>query len=251
MVTKRGINLKRFCSFFLVAFTICFNILPVGAEPIESEDPVTEIVESSGSDEGNETVPDYSISSGVDSPDSGDVGDNPSLPSDDGNFDILDSVPDVGYMGGVTGEEIGTETGESSDLGELPSEETPSGEAGAEGSVLGAGGALVIQPVIQGPLETLEVGALTDIPTDATITDISVYSLSPVTPSDTDGLKAALLSVVGDYDPVIVEYQYQSSNGYSNYLREVQPDYVWLCSVALLGIVIYSLFRLGGALING
>ncbi|MBD9010439.1 MAG: hypothetical protein EGR16_08935 [Clostridiales bacterium] len=84
-----------------------------------------------------------------------------------------------------------------------------------------------------------------------TITDISLASVAPVTPSSTSGLKAALLGILGNYDPVIVEYQYSSGNGYTNYLREVQPDYVWLCSAALLALVIYCLFKLGGGLIRG
>lgn len=79
-----------------------------------------------------------------------------------------------------------------------------------------------------------------------TITDISLASVAPVTPSSTSGLKSALLGILGNYDPVIVEYQYSSGNGYTNYLREVQPDYVWLCSAALLALVIYCLFKLGG-----
>ena len=83
------------------------------------------------------------------------------------------------------------------------------------------------------------------------ITDISLASVSPVTPSSTSGLKAALLGILGNYDPVIVEYQYSGSNGYTNYLREIQPDYVWLCSAALLALVIYCLFKLGGGLIRG
>ena len=86
---------------------------------------------------------------------------------------------------------------------------------------------------------------------DVTITDISLASVSPITPSSTSGLKAALLGILGNYDPVIVEYQYASGNGYTNYLREVQPDYVWLCSAALLALVIYCLFKLGGGLIRG
>lgn len=89
-----------------------------------------------------------------------------------------------------------------------------------------------------------------DIPADAEITDISVMSLSPITPDDTSGLKAVLLSLIGDYDPVIIEYEYESSNGYTNYLREVQPDYVWLCSVGLFAIIVYCIFRLGGALLR-
>lgn len=84
-----------------------------------------------------------------------------------------------------------------------------------------------------------------------TITDISLASVSPVTPSSTSGLKAALLGILGNYDPVIVEYQYSGGNGYTNYLREIQPDYVWLCSAALLALVIYCLFKLGGGLIRG
>lgn len=86
---------------------------------------------------------------------------------------------------------------------------------------------------------------------DVTITNISLASVSPVTPSSTSGLKAALLGILGNYDPVIVEYQYSSGNGYTNYLREIQPDYVWLCSAALLALVIYCLFKLGGGLIRG
>lgn len=93
-------------------------------------------------------------------------------------------------------------------------------------------------------------GDLTDIPVGASIDNITVTSVSPVEPSDTSGLKSALLGVLGNYDPVIVEYQYSDRNGYTSYLREVQPDYVWLCSCALLALVIYCIFRLGGALIR-
>lgn len=89
-------------------------------------------------------------------------------------------------------------------------------------------------------------------PVNDTITDINILtSVAPVTPSDTSGLKAVLLGLLGYYDPVIVEYQYQSTQGYNNYLREVQPDYVWLCSFALLALMIFCIFRLGGALLRG
>lgn len=85
---------------------------------------------------------------------------------------------------------------------------------------------------------------------DYELVGVEVRSVSPVDPSDTSGLKAALLSVLGSYDPIIVEYQYQSSQGYSSYLREVQYDYVWLASAAFLLIFVYCLFRLGGALLD-
>lgn len=100
------------------------------------------------------------------------------------------------------------------------------------------------------PSEGVNYGNLTDIPAGASIDNISVISVSPIKPSDTTGLKAALLGVLGNYDPVIIEYQYSSGSGYTNYLREVQPDYVWICSFALLALVIFCLFRLGGALLR-
>lgn len=98
--------------------------------------------------------------------------------------------------------------------------------------------------------EGVNYGDLTDIPVGASIDNISVISVAPIKPSDATGLKAALLGVLGNYDPIIIEYQYSSSNGYANYLREVQPDFVWICSFVLLALVIFCLFRLGGALLR-
>lgn len=80
---------------------------------------------------------------------------------------------------------------------------------------------------------------------------ISLLSaVAPVTSDDTSGLKAVLLSFIGDYDPIVAEYKYMNTNGTSySYLRDIQPDYVWLCSCALLVLMIYCLFKLGGALL--
>lgn len=87
---------------------------------------------------------------------------------------------------------------------------------------------------------------------DYTLTDVSTMALPPITPSSTSGLKAALLTVLGNYDPVVVVYQYQSSSsGYYNYATDVQPDYAWIASAAVLALVIWCLFKLGGALLRG
>ena len=123
--------------------------------------------------------------------------------------------------------------------GEVPSEVTPSGNT--------------VYVLSQPSIDDSEVVENVGIdPVNDTITDINILtSVAPVTPSDTSGLKAVLLGLLGNFDPVIVEYQYQSSQGYNNYLREVQPDYVWLCSFALLALMIFCIFRLGGALLRG
>lgn len=71
--------------------------------------------------------------------------------------------------------------------------------------------------------------------------------VSPVTPSNSSGLKSILITIFGNYDPVVVEYQYSNTNGYYSYLREIQPDYPFLVSAAVFAILIFCLFRfLGG-----
>lgn len=97
------------------------------------------------------------------------------------------------------------------------------------------------------PEEITEFNPDTDMPVD-----IELYSVSPIQPEDTSGLKAILLSILGDYDPVIVEYKYQNSNQTSyNYLREVLPDYPWCASFFIFALMIYCTFRIGGALLHG
>lgn len=75
--------------------------------------------------------------------------------------------------------------------------------------------------------------------------------LAPVAPSDSTGLKSVLLSFIGNYDPPVVQYEYTTSNNYKQYVNEIQPDYVWICSFALIALFIFCLFKLGGALIRG
>lgn len=77
----------------------------------------------------------------------------------------------------------------------------------------------------------------------------TVYSLNPVTSADATGLKAVLLEFIGDYDAIVIEHAYESSNGYTNYVREIQDDYPWLCAAGLLVVMIFCLFKLGGSLL--
>lgn len=87
---------------------------------------------------------------------------------------------------------------------------------------------------------------------DVVLTGVSRVSVPPVTPSSTTGLKAALLTVLGNYDPVVVVYEYNiSSSSSSRYVTDTQPDYAWIASAVLLCLVIWCLFKLGGALLRG
>ena len=87
---------------------------------------------------------------------------------------------------------------------------------------------------------------------DPVLTDVAITTgLAPVTPSDTTGVKAVLLSFIGNYDPPVVQYEYTTSNNYKQYVNDIQPDFVWICSFALIALFIYCLFKLGGGLLRG
>lgn len=75
-------------------------------------------------------------------------------------------------------------------------------------------------------------------------------TVSPITPNNTNGFKSIILGVLGNYDPVIVEYAYQSSQGYTSYLREVQPDYAWMITAAIFLVMLYSVFRILGMVVS-
>ncbi len=77
---------------------------------------------------------------------------------------------------------------------------------------------------------------------------IDPFSLAPITPGNTSGLKAVLLSILGNYDPIVAQYQYNSGSNYG-YIREIQPDYVWLVSAGIFAILLYCTWRLLGGLI--
>lgn len=85
---------------------------------------------------------------------------------------------------------------------------------------------------------------------DMVLQSVDVYSVTPVTPQNTTGLKAVIVGLIGNYDTIVTDYTYMSSNDRVTHTIEVQPDYVFLCSFVMLCLIIYCLFRLGGALIG-
>ena len=109
--------------------------------------------------------------------------------------------------------------------------------------------------VLNQPSETSESEVASDVGTssaDPVLTDVTMFTgLAPVTPDDSTGFKAVLLGLLGNYDPPVVQFEYTTSNNYRQYVNEIQPDYVWLCSCGLLALMIFCLFKLGGALLRG
>lgn len=213
--------------YVLCCFLLCNSVL-ADFETIADGDGV-----DSNNDIGISDVPDSSVP---------DV-----APPESGESDVSEGGLDEDFS---VGETVDSVVDSVSDLVNSSTSETAPGESVSQVSPGGNSVYVLTQPVSEVVRDATPTPVSIDDP-GVTITDISLSSVAPVTPSSTSGLKAALLGILGNYDPVIVEYQYQSSQGYNNYLREVHPDYVWLCSAALLALVIYCLFKLGGGLIRG
>lgn len=87
----------------------------------------------------------------------------------------------------------------------------------------------------------------------------SVVSLEPelvgftqtkqtVTAADSSGLKSVLLSILGDYETVVTDYEYRNNNNtYYSHSISIERDWAWLCSCGIFAILLYCTFRtIGG-----
>lgn len=160
-------------------------------------------------------------------------------PSEPAESDLSEGGLDEDY---TVGEKVDEIVDKLPSLGESSAPEDSPGELPAEVSP-GGNTVYVVGDVMNDDRAT---------PSNPVLTDTVVATgLAPVTPSDTTGVKAVLLSFIGNYDPPVVQYEYTTSNNYKQYVNEIQPDYVWICSFALIALFIYCLFKLGGGLLRG
>lgn len=81
------------------------------------------------------------------------------------------------------------------------------------------------------------------------------YEVLRISASDTSGLHSIMLSLIGDYNPIVKDYTYTTTsyNGSvtTNHSIDIQPDWSWIMTCALFIIVIYSVFRLFGLALGG
>lgn len=70
-----------------------------------------------------------------------------------------------------------------------------------------------------------------------------------VQPSDANGFKAVLLTILGDYETVVTDYTYQNSSNYYSHSIEIEQDYAWICSAAMLGLITFCTFKIIGGLL--
>lgn len=64
-----------------------------------------------------------------------------------------------------------------------------------------------------------------------------------VRPQDANGLKAIMLTLIGDYETVTTDYTYQSSSGYYSHSITTERDWSWIMTCALFVVVVWCVFR--------
>lgn len=81
------------------------------------------------------------------------------------------------------------------------------------------------------------------------VTNTEVTQLR-ISANQTTGLHSVMLQLIGDYNPIVKDYTYTSSNGYTSHSIDIQPDWSWIASCAVFIVVLYSVFRLIGGIFS-
>ena len=81
------------------------------------------------------------------------------------------------------------------------------------------------------------------------VQEVSTSTLR-ISSNETSGFHAVILGLLGDYNPIVKDYTYQSSNGYISHSIEITPDWSWIASAAIFLVIIFCLFRLVGGLFS-
>lgn len=85
---------------------------------------------------------------------------------------------------------------------------------------------------------------------DYSISVLAVQS-TPNTPVESStGLKGILIQLFGPYSPTITQLRYQSNTSTNyTYVNDISPDWPWICSCGVFALVLFCVFRLGGAML--
>lgn len=69
-----------------------------------------------------------------------------------------------------------------------------------------------------------------------------------ISASDTTGFKAVMLSILGDYETTITDYEYRTgSSNYTSHSINIERDWSWICSCGVFALLLYCTFRsIGG-----
>lgn len=99
------------------------------------------------------------------------------------------------------------------------------------------------QELIDSSLETIDRQEALLVDTQQTVLRVSA--------SDTSGLQRIILTLLGDYEPIVTDHTYSQGSGYTYHEIAIQPDYSWIATAAIFLVVIYCFFRLIGSIFSG
>lgn len=71
-----------------------------------------------------------------------------------------------------------------------------------------------------------------------------------VSANQTTGLHSVVLGLIGDYNPIVKDYTYQSTQGYTSHSIDIQPDWSWIASAFIFVVIIFCVFRFLGGLFS-
>lgn len=86
-----------------------------------------------------------------------------------------------------------------------------------------------------------------DTPEDDILSTPEVTVLR-VSPTDTSGFHAVMLSLIGDYNPIVKDYTYTNQSGYISHSIDIQPDWSWIASCATFCLVFFCFMLFLGKL---
>lgn len=70
-----------------------------------------------------------------------------------------------------------------------------------------------------------------------------------VSPSQANGLKKVMLTLIGDYEMVTTDYTYQTSSNYYQHVVTTERDWAWICTCLLFVVVVYCTFKAVGGIL--
>lgn len=91
-------------------------------------------------------------------------------------------------------------------------------------------------------------------PVEGSVDVVEVKSTTEVlrvSASDTSGLHSIILSLIGDYNPIVTDHEYRNNNNtYYSHSIDISPDWSWIASAVIFLVIIYCAFRIIGIVIG-
>lgn len=74
-------------------------------------------------------------------------------------------------------------------------------------------------------------------------------SIKSIRAANSTGLKAVILSLIGNYDTTVTDYTYQNQQGYTQHSIEIEQDWSWILTCVVFIVVLFCTLKLLGAMI--